>query len=185
MEHVEFCHPENEDPPFHVRENEGMSRLAGGHNEEAASASDFPSQDDEYFECDCGEIVMLPEMNSHLILHESEETTVDKAVPAAILSSDDSIPLNNEVVSLALIANTGIHPSKLKIGSKSHVKRRSRPPSHKSQHGVKDFVGVLLGSDSLSSHSKSARAKYKAPRRLGVRRFSIQVVSRANGATEI
>lgn len=172
MEHVECCHPENGESPFNVIEDEGMSRLAGGHREEAASASDAPGQDDEYFECDCGEVVILPEMNSHLILHESEETTVDEAVPAAILPRGKSALRNDEDLSLGPMADVGIHSSK-SLSSKSHVRHRSRASSHKNLHGVKDFVGVLLGSDSLPSQSKSARAKITAPRRLGVRRCSI------------
>ena len=174
VEHVECCHPENGESPFNVKEDEGMSRLAGGHREEVANASDSPGQDDEYFECDCGEVVILPEMNSHLILHESEETTVDEAVPATILPRDKSALRNGEDLSLAPMADVAIHPSK-SSSSKSHARHRSRASSHKIIHGVKDLGGVLLGPESLPLQPKSARAKHKAPRRLGVRRCSTQV----------
>lgn len=170
MEHVECCHPENGVSPFNVQHDERMSRLAGGHDEETTSASDAPSQDDDYFQCDCGEVVMLPEINSHMALHESEETTVDEAAPAAILNRGRSA-LNNENLARASMADISTCPSK-PSSSKSHVKHRSRVSKENSHHGVKDFVGVLLGSNSSPSRPKSARAKYRAPRRLGVRSFS-------------
>ncbi|MCJ1260216.1 hypothetical protein MMC22_000075 [Lobaria immixta] len=164
MEHVECCHPENGVSPFNVREDEGISRLAGGHDEEAAGVSDAPSQGDDYFQCDCGEVVMLPEFNSHMALHESEETTVDEAAPAAIL--DHGRSLKKENLARASMADIGTYPSK-SSSSKSHVKHRSRASKDNSHHGVKDFVGVLLGSNSSPSRPKAVRAKHKAPRRLG------------------
>lgn len=169
MEHVECCHPENGVSPFNVQEDEGISRLAGGHDEEAAGASDAPSHEDDYFQCDCGEVVMLPDINSHMALHESEETTVDEAAPAAILNHGRST-LIDESLARASMAEIGTYPSK-PSSSKSHVKHRTRVSKESSHHGVKDFVGVLLGSNSSPSRPKAAKAKYRAPRRLGVRSF--------------
>lgn len=178
MEHVECCHPESGVSPFNVQEDEGMSRLAGGHDEEAASVSDAPSQEDDYFQCDCGEVVMLSEINSHMALHESEETTVDEAAPAAIFNHGRSA-LNNDSLARVSMADIGTYPSK-HSSSKSHVRHRSRTSKDNSHHGVKDFVGVLLGSNSSPSRQKVARAKSRAPRRLGVRRFLTNCDSMAN-----
>ena len=168
IEHVECCHPENGVSPFTVLENEGMLRLAGGHEKEAAGASDAPSQEDDYFQCDCGEVVMMSEINSHMALHESEETTVDEAAPAAILNHGRPTLINENLVR-ASMADTGTNLSK-PSSSKSHVKHRSRA-SKDNHHGVKGFVGVLVGSNSSPSRSKAAKPKYRAPRRLGVRSF--------------
>lgn len=170
MEHVECRHPENGVSPFNVQEDEGMSRLVGRHNEEVAGASDALSQEDDYFQCDCGEVVMLPEFNSHMALHESEETTVDEAAPAAILSHGRSV-LSNENLTRVSMADIGTYPSK-PSSSKSHVKHRSRVSKENGHHGVRDFMGVLLGSNSSPSRPKAGKARYRAPRRLGVRSLS-------------
>ena len=170
MEHVECCHPENGISPFNIQEHEGLSRLAGGRDEEAPGSSDAPSQEDDYFRCECGEVVILSEINSHMALHESEETTVDEAAPAAIPSHGRST-LNNDNPARASMADIGTYSSK-PSSSKSHVKHRSRASKDNSHHGVKDIVGVLLRSSSSPSRPKAARAKYRAPRRLGVRSLS-------------
>ena len=168
MEHVECCHPENGFSPFNVKEEATMPRLAGGRDDEASGSFNALSHEEDYFQCACGEVVMLPEVNSHFALHETEQTTVDEAVPASSGQEEMSATLSDEAVALASLADSETYPG-IHSSSKSHVKHRSRVSNHKSHHGVKDFMNVLLGSKSTSVRPKAARAKQKLPRRLGVR----------------
>ncbi|KAL8734403.1 MAG: hypothetical protein Q9166_001601, partial [cf. Caloplaca sp. 2 TL-2023] len=75
-QHVETFHPETDEPPFVSRHFlEGLPVDCT----EATTARDAPSQD--YFECECGERLLLSEVEDHAQLHsaESADTAVDMA----------------------------------------------------------------------------------------------------------
>ncbi len=170
IEHVECCHPENGESPFVVKPEEEISRPEGG-NDEEATWSGVPSQDEDYFECHCGEVVILSEVDSHMALHESEETAVGEALSAAILRPSKNAVLNEGDLTIAPMPDcatfSGNPPS-----TKLHSKQRSRAENHKGHHGhhgVKDLVGLMLGSKSSGSRPKTSKARHKNTRRLGVR----------------
>lgn len=176
IEHVECCHPETGESPFVVRHDEEMSRSDTMYNEMLTlTSSENPSQDEEYFECDCGEVIQLSDINSHMALHEFEETGVTEDPSTAILRRQ--ILLSEDDLPDALISpadNSTLPPKS--ASSKSH-KRRSRGVNHKSHnghHGAKDLVDVIFTSKSSRSRPKKAIARDDKPRRLGVRRFPEQ-----------
>lgn len=179
IQHVECCHPETGDSPFIVRQDEEMSRSDVGYNEKLAlTFSENSSQDEEYFECDCGEVVRLFDINSHIALHEFEETVVSENASSAILRRNKMTSMDDAQADLISPADDGTFPSK-PTSMKLH-KQRSRGKHHKSHyrhHGVKDLVDVMLASKSSRSRPKKTIVKDDKPRRLGVRRFPEQEFS--------
>lgn len=173
IEHVECCHPETGESPFVVRHDEEMSRSDATYNEKLAlTFSENPSQDEEYFECDCGELVRLLDINSHMALHEFEETVVSEDTSTAILRRDTMPSMDDVQVDLISPADDETFPPK-PASSKLH-KRRSRGVNHKSHHGhhgAKDLVDVMFALKLSRSRSKTTIARDDKPRRLGVRRF--------------
>lgn len=176
IRHVECCHPENGESPFVVRQDEEMSRSDVGYNGTPAfNISENPSQDEEYFECDCGEVVRLFDVNSHIALHEFEETVVSENVSSVIVRRNKISSTDDAQVDLISRADDGTFPSK-PASLKLH-KQRSRGLHHKSHyghHGIKDLVGVMLASKSSRSQPKKTISRDDKPRRLGVRRFPEQ-----------
>lgn len=173
LEHVECCHPETGESPFVVRHDEEMSRSDAMYNEKLAlTFSENPSQDEEYFECDCGELVRLLDINSHMALHEFEETVVSEDTSTAILRRNKMSSMNDVQVDLIPPANDDTFPPK-PASSKLH-KRRSLGVNHKSHHGhigAKDLVDVMFSLKLSRSRPKKTLARVDKPRRLGVCRF--------------
>lgn len=179
IEHVECCHPETGESPFVVRQDEVMSRSDAMYNEMLTrTLSENPSQDEEYFECDCGEVIRLLDINSHMALHEFEETVVTEDPSTAILRRNKLPSVDDLQVALISPADNSTFPTK-PASSKSQ-KRRSRGVNHKShhgQHGARDLVDVIFTSKSSRSRPKKTIARDDKPRRLGVRHFPEQEFS--------
>lgn len=173
IKHVECCHPETGESPFVVSQDEELLRSDVGYNEKLAfNFSEHPSQDDEYFECDCGEVVLLLDINSHFALHEFEEAFVSENASSAILQRNEISSMDDAQLDLISPADDGTFP--LKPASLKVSKQRSRGAHHKSHyghHGVKDFVDVMMASKSSRSRAQKTIARDDKPRRLGVRRF--------------
>lgn len=171
IEHVECCHPETGESPFVVRHDEETLRSDAMYNEMLAlTFSENPSQDEEYFECDCGEVVRLLDINSHMALHEFEEIVVSEDTSTAILRRNEISSMDDVQVNLISSADDGTFP--LKPASSKLHKRRSRGVNNKSgHHGAKDLVDVMFASKSSRSRPKKTIARDDKPRRLGVRRF--------------
>lgn len=182
IKHVECCHPETGKSPFVVSQDEEMSRSDVGYHEKLAlTFSERPSQGEEYFECDCGEVVLLLDINSHIALHEFEETVVSENASSAILRRNKISPMDEVQVDLISTADDGTFPPK--PASLKLPKQRSRGVHHKShygRHGVKDLVDVMMASKSSRSRAKKTIARDEKPRRLGVRLFPGQEFSGAD-----
>lgn len=175
IKHVECCHPETGESPFVASQDEELSRSDVGYNEKLATFSEHPSQDEEYFECDCGEVVLLLDINSHLALHEFEEAFLSENASSTILQRNKISPMDDAPVDLISPADDGTFP--LKPASLKVPKQRSRGvhrKSHHGQHGVKEFVDVMMISKSSRSRAKKTISTDDKPRRLGVRRFPKQ-----------
>lgn len=179
IEHVECCHPETGESPFVVRHDEEMSRSDALRNEMLAlTFSKNPLQDEEYFECDCGEVVRLIDINSHMALHGFEETVVSEDTSAAILRRNKLSSVDDLQVDSISPADDVTFPPK-PASSKLH-KRRSHGVTHKSHHGhhgPKNLVDVMFASKSSRSRPKKTIARDDKPRRLGVRCFPEQEFS--------
>ncbi len=179
IEHVECCHPETGESPFVIRHDEEMSRSDAMYNEMLTlTLSENPSQDEEYFECDCGEVIRLLDINSHMALHEFEETVVTEDPSTATLRRNKLPSVDDLQVALISPVDNSTFPPK-PASSKLH-KRRSRGVNHKNHHGhhgAKDLVDVIFASKSSRSRPKKTIARDDKPRRLGVRRFPEQEFS--------
>lgn len=180
IEHVECCHPETGESPFVVRQDEVLSRSDTVYNEMLTrTLSENPSQDEEYFECDCGEVIRLLDINSHMALHEFEETAGTEDPSTAILRRDKLPSVDDLQVALISPADNTTFPPK-PASSKSQ-KRGSRGVNHRShhgQHGARDLVDVIFAPKSSRSRPKKTTARDDKPRRLGVRYFPEQEFSR-------
>lgn len=179
IEHVECCHPETGESPFVARHDEEFSRSDVGDNEKLVLAfSENPSQDEEYFECDCGEVVRLLDVNSHIALHEFEEIVVSEDAPSAMMRRKKMSSMDDALVDLTSPADNGTFPSN-PARSKLHT-QWSRGANHKSHNGhykVKDLMDVILVSKSSRNRPKKTIARHEKPQRLGVRLFPDQVLS--------
>ena len=165
IQHVECCHPEFGDSPFMVTTEDGKPLPVAENKIDFMDPSTAPSEE-EYVECECGEVVMLPEFTSHIALHDMEETTADLAAPT-ILHATNSLDLNNGHFNLNTESDNG--PYKGDDSSpRTVVRRDSRAGHHKTHHTVQDFMSVLLGSSSLHSRTRVTKTRRNVPRRLGV-----------------
>lgn len=177
IKHVECSHPETGESPFVVRQDEELSKSDLGGNEKLAlDFTDNASQDEEYFECECGEVVRLSDINGHISFHEFEETTVSENASSAILGRIKISPSKDEaLVDLISPADDGTFHSN--TSSIKLLKLQSRGMHHKSpygHHGVKELLDVMLASKSSRFRPKRSKARDNKPRRLGVRWFPKQ-----------
>lgn len=157
IEHVECCHSEVGESPFAVKEESDKTVMVKDDYQTGARASDAVF-DDEYVECDCGELVVISEFASHIALHESEQTITDVATPATILYTSKSPEPIGESNNVALMGKPETSAAASSEG-KSSPKRRSHTGHRKSHRLVHSSMDTLLG---------PMRAKHKSPRRLGV-----------------
>lgn len=166
IEHVECYHSEMGESPFAVKEEADKTMMVKDHYQTGAKASDAISED-EYVECDCGELVVLSEFASHIALHESEQTITDVVTPATILYPSKSPEPIGEGINVAFMGKPETRASASSEG-KSSFKRRSHSGHRKSHRPVHSFIDALLGPSPSSSSPHAVRAKHQSPRRLGV-----------------
>lgn len=165
IEHVECCHPEFGDSPFIVKNDAGVPPLAKGKDLDRADTSNAPSEE-EYMECECGEVVMLSEFTSHSALHDMEQTTANLADPTILHSLNSPNP-NIEDTTLNPVSDNSFYESDHSV-PRSAIRHHPLAGHHKNHHTIQDFMSVLLGSRSSHSLTMVARTRSKAPRRLGV-----------------
>lgn len=174
MQHVELCHPENGESPFMVKE--GVGRQATSvEDDESTSTSEASSEEEEYIECECGEWVVLKELESHTELHRDEGMALDEGdkKTTRIAASRTSLPTGlatfpgadrMQTVSLSDISPSRDNP----FDVNGVIKHRSRNTDTKQRHGVNKWKGLLLGTSSSTARPKTGKDKHKSVRRLGV-----------------
>lgn len=173
LEHVELYHPEGGQSPFIAKEA-AMRLVDEDYDEEATSASDAPSEE-EYIECECGESVILREFESHSELHRDEGMALDQSEK---MTGDTSTPPNKMQNGHAFASSGDGLPNGAQFDARrrqrnllevnSVVNPRSPSQDRKQRHGFNGWRGLLLGSNSSTSRSKTAKVKHKGIRRLGV-----------------
>lgn len=169
IEHVECCHPEFGDSPFIVKHDEAMLPQKKKKDPDLADSSNAPS-DEEYVECECGEVVMLSEFTSHSALHDMEETTANIAAPN-MLHSRNSPSHNTEDLILNPVLDNSLYKLGYSVPRSVHRSTGRNPPHagrHRNHRTIQDFMSVLLRSSPSHTSMEAAKTRSKAPRRLGV-----------------
>lgn len=165
MEHVECCHPEFGDSPFMVKNDDDKQFPAKEMDFDLVDASSAPSEE-EYVECECGEVVMLSEFTSHTALHDMEEITVDSASPATLHpTSSPSYEIDDSTLNSVSNSSLGKHDHRVPRSTARHHSRAGHQKSHRTVQG---FMNVLLGSSPPHSRTKGVKRRPGVPQRLGV-----------------
>lgn len=169
IEHVECCHPEFGDSPFIVKHDEALLPQDKEKYPDLVDSSNAPS-DEEYVECECGEVVMLSEFTSHSALHDMEETAANIAVPTTLHPINSPSP-NIEDLILNPVLENSVYKLDYSVPRSVHrsaVRHTPHAGRHRKHRTIQDFMSVLLGSSSSHTLIEAAKTRSKAPRRLGV-----------------
>ena len=169
IEHVECCHPEFGDSPFIVKDDEAMLPQDEDNDPDLADSSNAPS-DEEYVECECGEVVMLSEFASHSALHDMEETTANIAGPNMLHSRNSPSPNTEDLILNPALENS-LYKLDYSVPRSVHRSSGSNPlhtGGHRNHRTIQHFMSLLLGSSSSHTLIEAAKTRSKAPRRLGV-----------------
>ena len=177
IQHVELCHPENGTSPFITAEELTDERQAKTTEEESASSTETPSEDDAediFVDCpaECGETITLAELSTHMEMHGAEGMAVDESGSAA---EDNHPPRLHggraRVDGGAFTASPLDHlPSSQEApGSSSPATGRGSRKKRKNRHGGLDWKDLLFGPAPANAKPKTTKSKQTAVRRLGVR----------------
>ena len=175
MHHLELSHPENGQSPFIVTDEGGESGRHTPLDEESASLSIAAPEDEEggevYIECpsQCGEVITLTELSSHMELHSAEGLSFDDLRPRSRNASphlhggrvSGSSALSYSDVSL-------FSGSTLVDGSPKKHRGHSARRKQKDGYGLKDWKEFFLGPSSKKTRSSISKIRTPVPRRLGV-----------------
>lgn len=178
-QHVETIHPETDEPSFVSRHFLEEDEPDDAGLKETTTTQDAPSQD--YFECECGEAVLLSEFDDHVQLHSAE--AADMAVDTAPLPEGLTLsppheratwpsatsPLRlvdlNSMPAADIAKNPPSHCQETRQSKEKHV---SRSNINKHHHTAKEWIDLLLGPSASSSRPQSHTTHPKDVKRLGV-----------------
>lgn len=175
LQHVETIHPEGGRPsPFAVREE-----FTHQYEPPAADMEGASESSSAYIECQCGEFLLLRELQSHLEMHYAEGMGFDETSTAPADTAALESTLYPGKVSNAQLEFPSTSPPYVPESGPSQpfparpvVERPHRGTSRNSGSAVRDLIDVLRHSTSPPSRKPSQAARNKVPRRLGVRESS-------------
>lgn len=188
LRHVNTVHPESTQPPQSPLEEAGVDlyRRQAGTNDGTPENSSW--KDLEFFECQCGEVCLAAECESHLEMHYAEDISFDdiQESPSGLVAPGS--PFYPEKIRSSSMEAPSARPSKIAASGSCKVAppastagRRSCSEGHKKQSLAQGLVDVIWQSTAPPSRTPSAKASLMIAQRLGVSlRYSKEHVADAN-----
>ncbi|KAN0076041.1 Peptidase family C78 domain containing protein [Elaphomyces granulatus] len=158
-QHVDLCHPEDEDPPS-ITDGDGGDSIDHTNREDGQNTqchSSNTEQEKQYTDCPegCGEIVTTAELSLHMDLHMAENFALEDILPSSESKTVNSAGFTDEQETHSDIqASKSLHDYEIPKIKHSHRRRgrRSKEPGTK-ESSTKGGSIRKLGRAELGPHA--------------------------------